>query len=240
MSREGTRAGAGVASATWSRPPSWRVFAVRTLHLNVGLMLFGLSIAAMLSGRVGLPAWDVFHQGVALRTPLTIGQVMILTGLALIFVAWAVARVRPGLGTLFNMVAVGLWVDAFLGWSAFPTADGGAHGWLLFASGVLLNGIATGLYITAGLGAGPRDGFALALADRFGVQVRRARTGVELVVLAIGWLLGGTVGLGTLVFAIAIGPLMQTSLRLLDVLRRRYAEAERRASKRPDTTPVNR
>lgn len=209
------------------------------VHLNVGLLLFGLSIALMLTGRVGLPAWDVFHQGVALRTPLTIGQTMILTGLALIVVSWIVAHVRPGLGTLFNMVAVGLWVDVFLAWPAFPQAAGGAAGWALFVAGVLLNGLATGLYITAGLGAGPRDSFALALAERLRVPVRRARTGVELVVLAIGWALGGAVGLGTLAFAIAIGPLMQGSLHLLDGLRLRYRRMEVGRSPTGVSEPTN-
>jgi uncharacterized membrane protein YczE len=220
---------ADLASGSWTRPRSWRVFGLRLVHLNVGLLLFGLSIALMLNGRVGLPAWDVFHQGVALRTPLTIGQAMILAGLALILVAWRVAQVRPGIGTVFNMATIGLWVDLFLGWPRFPAADGGAAGWGLFAAGLLLNGLATGLYITAGLGAGPRDGFALALADRLSVPVRRARTGVELVVLASGWALGGTVGLGTLVFAVAIGPLMQSGLRLTQGLRRAYARSEREA-----------
>lgn len=228
MSESNSGSTAVLASGAWKRPPSWRVFGFRLAHLNLGLMAFGLSIALMLTGNVGLPAWDVFHQGVALRTPLTIGQTMILTGLALIVIAWFVARVRPGLGTVFNMVAVGLWVDIFLGWSAFPTPDGGVTGWALFTTGVVLNGVATGLYITAGLGAGPRDGFALALADRMKVQVRRARTGIELIVLAIGWMLGGTVGLGTIVFAIAIGPLMQRNLKLLEGFGERYRQMEAR------------
>jgi uncharacterized membrane protein YczE len=184
----------------------------------------------MLNGHVGLPAWDVFHQGVALRTPLTIGQAMILAGLALILIAWRVAAVRPGVGTVFNMATIGLWVDLFLGWSRFPVADGGMAGWSLFAAGLLLNGLATGLYITAGLGAGPRDAFALAVADRLSLPVRLARTGVEVVVLASGWALGGTVGWGTLAFALAIGPLMQTGLRTTLGLRRAYAHLERGAA----------
>lgn len=226
MNTKNTSSPSELASGAWTRPPSWRVFGLRLLHLNVGLLIFGLSIALMLTSRTGLPAWDVFHQGVALWTPLTIGQIMILTGLALIVVAWFVAHVRPGVGTLFNMVAVGLWVDVFLAWGAFPVAQGRLDGWVLFVVGLLLNGLATGLYITAGLGAGPRDSFALALAGRFRVQVRRARMGVELVVLVIGWALGGTVGFGTLVFAVAIGPLMQSSLHLLRGIRSRYARLE--------------
>ncbi len=239
MSEPRTRSAAGLASGSWSRPRSWRVFGLRLLHLNVGLMIFGLSIALMLNGRVGLPAWDVFHQGVALRTPLTIGQAMILAGLALIVVAWRVARVRPGVGTLFNMLAVGLWVDLFLGWSAFPVADGGLAGWALFAAGVLLNGLATGLYITAGLGAGPRDSFALALADLTGAKVRRARTGMELIVLATGWALGGTVGWGTLVFALAIGPLMQGSLQVLAGLNESYRRMEARVPAAGASEPLS-
>lgn len=226
MSRTRPPSPAGLASGSWTKPPSWRVFGLRMLHLNLGLMIFGLSIALMLNGHVGLPAWDVFHQGVALRTPLTIGQAMILAGLALIVIAWAVARVRPGIGTIFNMLAVGLWVDVFLSWAAFPVAAGGVAGWALFSAGVLLNGLATGLYITAGLGAGPRDSFALALADLTKVQVRRARTGVELVVLATGWALGGTVGWGTVAFAVAIGPLMQGSLQVLAGLNGWYRRLE--------------
>lgn len=215
---------ARLASGSWRRPASWRVFTLRLVHLNVGLMLFGLSIALMLTSNIGLPAWDVFHQGVALRTPLTIGQAMVLAGLALIVIAWMAARVRPGIGTVLNMIAIGLWVDLFLGLSAFPVADGGAYGWTLFVSGLALNGLATGLYITAGLGAGPRDSFALALAGLLGIQVRRARMSVELVVLVTGWILGGTVGLGTVAFALAIGTLMQSSLHLL----RRVATAYER------------
>jgi uncharacterized membrane protein YczE len=121
------------------------------------------------------------------------------------------------------MALIGPWVDLFLGLPGFPVGEGGPWGWALFASGLVLNGMATGLYITAGLGAGPRDGFALALAGLLRTSVRRARTLVEAVVLGTGWLLGGTVGLGTLVFAVAIGPLMQAGLRAMRPLERAYA-----------------
>lgn len=221
-------------AVTWKRPTSWRLFALRLAHLNVGLMLFGLSIAMMVSANVGLGPWDAFHQGVALRTPLTIGQAIVLAGLALIVVAAVLARVRPGVGTVLNMALIGPWVDLFLGWSAFPDPDGGLAGWALFLAGLVLIGFATGLYITAGLGAGPRDAFALALAERLGAPVRRARTMVEVVVLAIGWLLGGTVGLGTLVFAVTIGPLMQSGLRAMRFLERAYGRAVDRALARRD------
>lgn len=227
--------GAAGTKVTWKRPTSWRLFALRLMHLNAGLMLFGLAVAMMVSANVGLGPWDAFHQGVALRTPLTIGQAMVLAGLVLIVVAVAMARVRPGVGTVLNMALIGPWVDLFLGWSAFPNPDGGLAGWAWFLGGLVLIGVATGLYITAGLGAGPRDAFALALAERLGAPVRRARTMVEVVVLASGWLLGGTVGVGTLVFAVAIGPLMQSGLRSMRFLERAYARAvERTLARRGD------
>jgi len=218
-----------VNGVRWRRPPSWRLFALRLAHLNVGLMVFGLSIAFMLSANIGLGPWDVFHQGVAQRTPLTIGQAMVAAGLALMVVSAVLAKVRPGLGTILNMALIGPWVDLFLSVPWFPRADGGVAGWGLFVAGLVLNGFATGLYITAGLGAGPRDGFAIGLATLLGTQVRRARTLVEIVVLATGWVLGGTVGLGTLAFAAGIGPLMQAGLRSLRWVDRAYAAASARA-----------
>lgn len=208
------------------------------VHLNAGLLLFGLSLALMLRANVGLGPWDVFHQGLALRTPLTIGQAMVLAGLVLLVFSAVVARVRIGIGSVLNMLLVGIWVDVFLALPAFPAAEGLVAGAALFATGLVLNGLATGLYITAGLGAGPRDGFALGLAKMLRVPVGRVRTGVEAVVLASGWLLGGSVGLGTLAFAVAIGPLMQASLRLLGGLETRYAAASEGArARRAATSP---
>ena len=191
--------------------------------MNVGLAAFGLSIALMLRAGVGLGPWDVFHEGVSLRTPLTVGQAMIGAGFVLLAFSAFAARVRPGLGTVLNMLLIGTWVDVFLGLPGFPAARGWGDGAALFTLGLLLNGASTGLYLTAGLGAGPRDGFALALAKLLRITVRRARTLVELVVLASGWLLGGTAGVGTVAFALAIGPLMQTSLRVFGGLERWYA-----------------
>ena len=201
----------------------WKLFLVRLVHVNLGLALFGFSIALMLRAGVGLGPWDVFHEGAALRTPLTVGQAMIAAGFALLAFSTLVAKVRPGLGTVLNMLLIGSWVDAFLALPCLPAARGWLDGAALFAVGLLLNGAATGLYLTAGLGAGPRDGFALALARLLRVTVRRARTLVEVVVLASGWLLGGTAGVGTVAFALAIGPLMQASLRAFAVLERAYA-----------------
>jgi len=201
----------------------WLLFPLRFLHVNVGLALFGFSIALMLRAGVGLGPWDVFHEGLSLRTPLTIGQAMIGAGFALMALSAALAKVRPGIGTVMNMVFIGAWVDLFLALPGFPQAVGWFDGAALFGMGLALNGVATGLYLTGGLGAGPRDGFALALAKLLRITVRRARTLVEVVVLTSGWLLGGTVGVGTVAFALAIGPLMQANLRLFAGLERAYA-----------------
>lgn len=201
------------------------MFSLRLLQLNVGLVLYGLSLTFMLEANVGLGPWDVFHQGVALRTPLTIGQVMVLAGVTLVIYSSLAARQRPGLGTLLNMLLIGIWVDAFLAMPGFPHATGWVQGAAFFALGLVLNGVATGLYITAGLGAGPRDGFALGLSRTLKVSVGRARTGVEIVVFVLGWILGGTVGLGTIAFALGIGPLMQVSLRAFGGLEGHYRRA---------------
>lgn len=194
--------------------PTPVVFAIRFLHINLGLMLFAFGIALMLRAGIGLGPWDVFHQGLSLRTPLSVGQAMISAGVSLLVVSMLLARVRPGLGTLLNMSLIGLWVDLFLGQGWFPSARGPLDGAAMFATGIVLNGAATGMYITAGLGAGPRDGFALAIAKALQITVRRARTLIEVVVLAAGWLLGGSVGVGTVAFALLIGPVMQWGLRL--------------------------
>lgn len=215
--------------ARFARPPSWRLFGVRILHLNLGLALYGLSIAFTLRAGIGLGPWDVFHQGAALRTPLSIGQVMVVAGFLLLLYSGFVARVKIGLGTLMNMVLIGVWVDVFLARPWFPEATGWWEGATLFALGLALNGVATGLYITAGLGAGPRDGFVLGVAAMTRAPVRRVRTLVEMSVFAVGWALGGNVGIGTLAFALGIGPAMQAGLKLFAGLERRYGRADRRA-----------
>jgi uncharacterized membrane protein YczE len=204
--------------STGSRPR----LALRLLHVNAGLVVFGFSLACMLRSGVGLGPWDVFHEGVAARTPLSVGTVIVVTGLALLVVAALAARVRPGLGSVLNMLLVGPWVDLFLGSRLVPSPETWLASATLFAVGLALNGLATGLYLTAGLGAGPRDGFVLGMARALGTTVARARTLIELTVLLVGWLLGGTVGVGTLVFAATIGQLMQASLRLCAPLARAY------------------
>ncbi len=201
----------------------YRLLPLRLLHVSVGLALFGFSLACMLRSGVGLGPWDVFHEGVANRTPLSVGQVIIATGFVLLAFAAFAARIRPGLGTVFNMLMVGAWVDVFLASPLLSVPGSWLAGAALFSTGLVLNGAATGLYLSAGLGAGPRDGFTLGLARLARTSVARARTGVEICVLLVGWALGGTVGVGTLVFAFTIGPLMQLGLKVFRPLERAYS-----------------
>lgn len=179
----------------------------RLLHLFVGLSLFGASMALMIRGGLGLDPWDVFHVGVALHVPLTIGQVVVATGVA-VLLAWIPLRQAPGIGTIANAVWVGVATDVTL--ALVPEPDSLVVRVLyLTLGGVLLNGVASALYIGAQLGPGPRDGLMTGIARRTGGSLRLVRTCLEIAVLALGWLLGGGVGLGTVLYAVAIGPIVQ-------------------------------
>lgn len=186
----------------------------RLLQLYGGLALYGASCALMVRAGLGLDPWDVFHQGVSERTGLSIGLVVNLTG-ALVLLLWIPLRERPGLGTVSNALLVGVAMDATL------AATGPVHSLVarvpLMVAAVALNGVATGLYVSARFGPGPRDGLMTALHRVTGRSVRRVRTGIELTVLAAGFALGGTVGVGTVVYALAIGPLAQFFLRVFAV-----------------------
>lgn len=210
------------------RPRSWRVLLLRLLQVNVGLVIYGLAVALMVNAGIGLGPWDVFHQGVSRLTPLTIGQAMILAGLAVLVYSVVGPKVKVGVATVLNMVLIGLWCDAFLAMPGFPLDPSYLPGVGMFALGTVLCGVATGLYITAGLGAGPRDGFVLGVAKMTGAKVRTVRTITELSVLALGWLMGGTVGLGTALFALTAGPLMQFFLRVFQFTARSYSALEER------------
>ncbi len=178
---------------------------------TAGLVLFGLGISLMVRAGLGVPPWDVFHQGVSELTGLPMGTVIIVTGLA-ILLAWIPLHQRVGVGTVLNAVVIGLTVDLVL--ALLPTAPGVLAGLGFLAAGLASVAAGSGLYIGAGLGAGPRDGLMLGLAAR-GLSVRAARTAIEVGVLVVGWTLGGTVGIGTLVFAVAIGPMVHVALPLL-------------------------
>jgi len=170
-----------------------------------GLALFGVGIALLLDAELGAAPWDVFHSGVSQLTGIPVGTVIILTGVALL-VLWIPLRERPGLGTVLNAVEIGLVVDLVL--PIMPTPDNIAARLAMMVAGVVTIAIGSGFYLGAGLGPGPRDGLMTGLA-RHGVSIRFARTGIEITVLIVGILLGGAVGLGTAVFALGIGPLVQ-------------------------------
>jgi uncharacterized membrane protein YczE len=183
--------------------PHERYLTRRFVQLLVGLAGFGASVAFMVRARLGLAPWDVLHQGVARQTGIRLGWVVIGVSL-LVLTLWIPLHQRLGLGTISNAVIVGLSINACL--VVLPTVDGIWLRILFLVIGVVLNGAATGLYIGAGLGPGPRDGLMTGIARR-GHSIRATRTALEISVLLLGWLLGGTVGLGTAFYALAIGPL---------------------------------
>jgi len=186
----------------------------RLTQLFAGLALYGLSMAVLIRSSLGLNPWDVLHEGITARTPLTFGTVTALTGLV-VLLGWIPLRQRPGVGTVANVLVIAVSVDVAL--ALLPAPDGVVARVALLAGGVLANGLATASYVGARLGPGPRDGLMTGLHARTGVSVRAVRTGIELTVLALGWLLGGTVGIGTVVYALAIGPLTQLFLPLVTV-----------------------
>ncbi len=186
----------------------------RLVQLYAGLVLYGLSMALMLRSGLGNLPWDVLHQGVAERAGLSLGTVVVATSLV-VLLAWIPLRVRPGLGTVSNVVVLGVVVDLAL--AALPAPEHLPVRAALAVAGVLLNGLATASYIGVRLGPGPRDGLMTGLVERTGESVRQVRTGLEVVVVALGWLLGGTVGVATLLYALSIGPLVQVLLPVLTV-----------------------
>jgi uncharacterized membrane protein YczE len=182
----------------------------RLIQLFSGLVLYGVSDAMLLLARLGVDPWDVLHQGLARRIGLQTGTWAIIVGAAVLLL-WVPLRQRPGVGTVCNVVLVGSVIDAVL-WLVPPPAALAAR-ILVLVGGVVLNGVATGLYIGAGLGPGPRDGLMTGIAAR-GHSIRVVRTGIEAVVLAVGWLLGGNVGPGTVLYAVSIGPLAHVFIPL--------------------------
>jgi uncharacterized membrane protein YczE len=175
----------------------------RLIQLFTGLVLYGVSDSMLLLAGLGVDPWDVLHQGLARRTGVPTGTWAIIVGAAVLLL-WIPLRQRPGLGTLCNVVVIGAVIDGVLG--AVTPPHSLAVRAAVMVSGVALNGVATGLYIGAGLGPGPRDGLMTGYAAR-GHSLRLVRTCIEVTVLIVGWLLGGTVGVGTLVYAACIGPL---------------------------------
>lgn len=187
----------------------------RFASLQLGLLCFGVGIPLMLQAHLGLPPWDVLHQGISRHTPLTIGQANEAAGFAVLLVAWAMGS-RPGVGTISNMLLIGLWVDLVLRSGWLPDEAGGplALRLAMLALALLLFGIGSGAYIAPRLGAGPRDSLMLMAAARSRRPVALVRGAIESTACLAGVLLGGTVGVGTLITALLLGPAVHAGLRI--------------------------
>lgn len=192
----------------------------RLVQLMVGLWLYGATMALMVRAGLGLDPWDVFHEGVTHHVGLTFGQVVIVVG-ALVLLAWIPLRQKPGIGTVANVLVIGIAADVTL--AIVPEAPGIAWGAAMLVAGIVGNGVAGAMYVGAGLGTGPRDGLWVGIVRRTGASVRLVRTGLEVAVLVTGFALGGTVGVGTVLYALLIGPLVQRFLPWFEV---RTAAAE--------------
>lgn len=194
-------------------------FARRFLLLNVGLFLFALGSVEVIQAGLGYVSWDVFHRGLSLHIqPVTFGQAAELTGLVIIGLGLLLG-IKPGIGTVMNMLMIGFWLDQILSWKLIPSAS--PIGWwasiILLGLGIFTIGLGSGLYIKAGMGAGPRDGLMLGLSARTGLRVGLCRAIIEITVCIIGALLGGPVGIGTVVVAFSIGPAVELGFWLFRV-----------------------
>ena len=195
-------------------PRSPRRLPRRLVQLYAGLVLYGVSMALLVRSGLGVMPWDVLHQGLARQLGGSIGLWSIVIG-AVVLLGWIPLRERPGVGTLSNVVVLGVTIDAVL--AVLPEAQGWPARVAMVLLGVLLNAVATAAYVGARLGPGPRDGLMTGLVRRTGGSVRLIRTTIEVAVVVAGWLLGGTLGVATVVYAIAIGPLVQLLLPRLTV-----------------------
>lgn len=191
----------------------WTVVRSRFPRLVFGLFLFGAGSALQVQANLGLSPWEVLHQGIAVRTPLTIGLASIGVSL-LVLLLWIPLRQPLGVGTVTNAVMIGVFVDLVI--FLVPQPEALVARWLLLISGIVLVGIGSGFYIGVHLGPGPRDGLMTGIARR-GPSLRVARTGIEGSALALGWVLGGTVGVGTVLFSLTIGPIVQFFLPRLEM-----------------------
>jgi uncharacterized membrane protein YczE len=189
--------------------PDAQELRARLPRLVWGLILFGFGIALMVISRLGLSPWEVFHQGISSRTGVPLGTVGIFVGL-FVLLLWLPLRERLGLGTVLNVILIGVVIDLSMLW--LPELEMLAWRWVALVGGIVTIALGSGYYIGAGLGPGPRDGLMTGLAKR-GLPVGLVRTGIEVTVLILGWLLGGTVGAGTVLFSFGVGPLVQLFLR---------------------------
>ena len=182
----------------------------RLLRLNIGLLIYGLAVSMVVNAKVGIPPWDVFAQGISIQLNTSYGVASIIVSV-IVLLFWIPLKVKPGIGSIMNAILIGLWADF---WTQYlPKMDFYWGNLAMFLLGTCTVAFATGLYITSNLGSGPRDGLILGLTKRLGWKVWQIRTVIEVLVLSIGWVMGGQVREGTLIFAITIGYLMQISLK---------------------------
>lgn len=182
----------------------------RLFRLNLGLFIYGLALAMVVNAHVGIPPWDVFAQGISIQLHTSYGIASIIVS-SIVLIFWIPLKIKPGVGSIMNAILIGLWMDF---WSPYlPHLDAYWQNLAMFLLGTCTVAFATGLYITSNLGSGPRDGLILGLTKRLGWKVWQVRTIIEVLVLAVGWLMGGQVREGTVIFAICIGYLMQGSLK---------------------------
>lgn len=201
----------------WRAPKLWSLRAYPLLVSIVSLFLFGVGDGLLLQSQLGNSPWTIFSEGVSLHTPLSVGGASLVTSVVILLL-WIPLRIKPGLNTILNAVLIALAIDATRYCVSTPT-----QWWLqvvLALGGIILAGVASAFYLTANMGTGPRDGVMVAISARWGWSVQKARTMLEVFACAVGWMLGGTVGVGTVVFALLIGPVLQASLR---TLRQHYA-----------------
>ena len=186
----------------WTASHPWEISWLRVFILFLGLALFGLGDALLIESSIGNAPWSVLAQGIALNLKISIGLATIMVGGGVLLL-WIPLRRRVGFGTLFNIVVVSLFID--VGLHLFPKSDEFVVGFAYVLAGILLVGLGSALYLTCGLGAGPRDGLMTGLHELTGIRIGRIRLTLEIIVLTLGAILGGTVGVGTALFAMMIG-----------------------------------
>jgi uncharacterized membrane protein YczE len=214
------------STSTNSPRPLRERFLERLARCVLGLAGFGTGIAFFVEANIGVPPWDVFHQGVSEKTGLGLGTVLIIVAF-FVLLLWIPLRLKPGIGTILNAIQIGLVENVMQ--DLLPTPDNLGVKLMFMSLGMLCIAAGSGLYIGAELGSGPRDGLMLGLNARYGISVRLARTTVEVTVMIIGIFLGGSIGLGTFVFAFGIGPLVQLTLSFFKMSSSQIADAEAEA-----------
>jgi len=186
-------------------------------RLQIGLFLYGVAVSLMLEAHIGLDPWSAFHEIISVQSGLTFGRISQSVGFIIIIFSWLFLSVKPGLATILNMLTVGPWIDVVRVHDWLPQSAGGMPGIIQFFGGIIVMGVASALYIGARLGAGPRDGLAMGLSNKLGKSLRLTRNSIELTILLTAALLGGAIGIGTVIFAFLMGPIMQLSLRIFKV-----------------------